>query len=277
MSTIINQLIRSNYAIFKKVMYRNRMNEKTGISDAERQRILLPENRENSKITLFSRDFFFTSSTAFLHSVDEIFGEDIYKFSTPNQKPYIIDCGANMGLSTIYFKRQHPDAEIDAFEPDANIAEVLQKNVTPYNKNQDIRIHTKAVWSEETILEFVPDGGLSGKIVTASEGVVTCKIPTVDLKKYLQRPVDFLKIDIEGAENDLIFDLQGHLQQVRHLFLEYHGMINEKQNLGDILNLIKNEGFEYYIRVAGETLRFPFCGELPKYFNQQLNIFCYRK
>jgi len=60
------------------------------------------------------------------------------------------------------------------------------------------------------------------------------------------------------------------------MFLEYHGLIDQPQNLGEILNLLKEAGFQYYIRLAGETMKFPFCDEKPTAFNQQLNIFCYR-
>ena len=102
------------------------------------------------------------------------------------------------------------------------------------------------------------------------------KVKAVDLNKYLHQEIDFLKIDIEGAENHLIFHISENLRNVKNLFIEYHGLKNQRQNLGEILNLLTNVGFEYYIRVAGETIRFPFCNERPRVFNQQLNIMCYR-
>ena len=51
------------------------------------------------------------------------------------------------------------------------------------------------------------------------------KIQAVDFKKYLNREIDFLKIDIEGSENALIFDIKDKLANVKNLFLEYHGGI----------------------------------------------------
>ena len=48
----------------------------------------------------------------------ELFEHQIYKFKCDTETPYIIDCGANIGLSIIYFKLLFPKAEIIAFEPD---------------------------------------------------------------------------------------------------------------------------------------------------------------
>lgn len=278
MKTFIKDLIFSNYRLFKTKYNSRKNNPKTGISDTERKKVLSPQYIENNSTQLFGTQFHYTSGSALLHSLDEIFLQDIYKFTTSSQKPYIVDCGANMGLSILYFKRQYPNAEIDAFEPDKNIFTVLKKNTDSFFKDESVRIHEKAVWKEVTELEFFSDGGLSGStVLDFSNTETTTKVKTVDLKKFLERSVDFLKIDIEGAENDLIFDLRGHLGNVKHFFLEYHGIKDSPQNLGDILNLLKSEGFEYYIRVAGETINHPFCGDRPKNYNQQLNILCYRK
>ena len=66
---------------------------------------------------LFGKPLFFYSATELLHGLKEIFIENIYK-QTLREKPYIIDCGANIGMSVIYMKQLYPQAEIIAFEPD---------------------------------------------------------------------------------------------------------------------------------------------------------------
>lgn len=278
MKKLIKNLIFTNYQLLKTKLKEKKPHYKTGITDYDRDRILKPEFITDSKVKIFGNDFHYSSATALLHSLDELFLDEIYKFKSDTDSPYIIDCGANMGLSILYFKMLFPKAEIDAFEPDKRICKILQKNVETIFPDHSVRVHEKAIWTEETTLEFFSDGGLSGSMVVDFANTQTStKIETVDLKKYLNRPVDFLKIDIEGAENQVIFDLKGHLTNVKNLFLEYHGIKDSKQNLGDILNLLTEEGFEYYIRVAGETIRFPFLGEQPRVYNQQLNILCYRK
>lgn len=247
---------------------------KTGISGAERERLLTFPGFTEGAADFFGKPFYFSHGPSFIHSVDELFKDELYKFSAESESPYIIDCGANIGLSICYFKKLFPKSKILAFEPDVQMFQLLKKNVGGL---QDVVIEKKAVWTENTVLEFYSEGALAGSLVT-DFGKKNNKISveTIDLKKHLNRKIDFLKIDIEGAENELIFDLKGHLSNVENLFLEYHGILNEKQNLGEILNLLKDEGFQYYIRLAGETIQFPFCNERPVNFNQQLNILCYR-
>src|SRR6478672_5618518 len=66
---------------------------------------------------LFGKEFFFINPSELMHGLNEIFIEEVYKQSLP-PNPYIIDCGANIGLSVIYLKQMFPDARIIAFEPD---------------------------------------------------------------------------------------------------------------------------------------------------------------
>src|SRR6266404_2067922 len=66
---------------------------------------------------LFGKLVYFYSPAEFLHGLHEIFISKIYDQQL-DKRPYIIDCGANIGLSIIYMKQRYPEAEILAFEPD---------------------------------------------------------------------------------------------------------------------------------------------------------------
>src|SRR5690606_29753371 len=79
----------------------------------------LKHNNDNTlKVyQLFGNKLMYVNGFDLLHSLKEIFVEEVYKVQLrPN--PLIIDCGANIGLSVIYFKRHFPDARVIAFEPD---------------------------------------------------------------------------------------------------------------------------------------------------------------
>src|SRR2546423_3692928 len=62
----------------------------------------------------------------YLFSHHELLVNEIYKFDAERPDPLIIDCGANIGLSVIYFKYLYPRATIVAFEPDQKIFRVLE-------------------------------------------------------------------------------------------------------------------------------------------------------
>ena len=277
MKKLLKDLYHNSKKLYREYKNRDIINLQSGISAAERERLLNYQPFTTGTAQFFKQEFTFSHGPSFIHSVDELFAEDIYKFNTSSEKPYIIDCGANIGLSLYYFKKLYPNSKILAFEPDDSIFAILEKNVSGFPNNGDIKLEKKAVWIENAQLEFFSEGALAGSLVTdfgKKNNII--KIEAVNFKEYLNQPVDFLKIDIEGAENKLIFDLKGKLGNVKNLFLEYHGIVGETQNLGEILNLIKEEGFEYYIRLANETIKYPFFNPNPKGFNQQLNILCYR-
>lgn len=226
----------------------------------------------------------FQDHTLYVHDHDsfelgneELFGVNkIYKFNSLNDKPYIIDCGANMGMSLIYFKSLYPDAEITAFEADPHIFSFLKKNVQSFNFS-DTRIINKAVWhTNGETLSFLSEGGAGGRLQARSGEHKFVEVQTVRLKDYLNRKVDFLKIDIEGAEYPVIKDCSAELVNVQNLFIEYHGFPDVPQNLHLILEIVKNAGFSYHIREAFASPEPLIERQLNFGMDLQLNIFCYR-
>jgi len=59
----------------------------------------------------------------------EIFGDGAYRFDCRRAAPRIVDCGAHIGLSVLYFKRRWPRAQITAFEPSPDTFALLERNL----------------------------------------------------------------------------------------------------------------------------------------------------
>lgn len=230
---------------------------------------------KKGEVLLFGRKFRFDDSLGFLHSYYDIFIDDSYKFNTNQSTIAIIDCGASFGLSIVYFKENFPDAKIIAFEADQNIFESLSANIAAFNY-KDVQLVNKAVWiSEDETLTFANEGSLSGHLVSGPhEESGFQSVKTTRLKKYLQTKIDFLKVDIEGAENTVIYDIAEDLHNVETLFIEYHSSLDEKQCLGDILSIVSKAGFRYYIKHANDYKKEPFVEKGTSPFDLQLNIFC---
>lgn len=207
---------------------------------------------------------------------DELFRLEMYKFIAKTPNPYIIDCGANLGMSIIYFKELYPEAKILAFEADDHIFNFLQKNMESYNYT-DVELINKAVWNSDDILSFVAEGGAGGRLEEESDKGLYKKIPCVSIKKYLaEKKVDFLKIDIEGAEYEVLKDCENELWNVENLFIEYHSMLDKRQNLHEILEIVQSSGFKYHIKEA-YTSKYPFIERNLNFgMDLQLNIFCYK-
>ena len=181
---------------------------------------------------------------AVLHQ--DIFINGVYDFETRGEQPIIIDCGANIGLSTIRFKRRHPGARVYAFEPDPHFASILEKNVESWGLS-NVCVIQSAVWSSVGTLRFQQDEGLAGHLSAAGEegGI---EVRTVRLREFLSEPIDFLKIDIEGAELEVLKDCKDALKNVRRLFVESHSYAGHEQTLDEVLEILRMADYRYWIQ-----------------------------
>ncbi len=213
---------------------------------------------------------------SFLWQFKEIFADENYRFQADTDTPLIYNCGANIGVDTLYFKRLYPNASIKAFEADPGIAAYLTRNVER-NRLSKVEVITQAVWNENTTVSFAAEGADGGSVVVGNK---TAQIPATRLKDWLEKEsvIDLLKMDIEGAEVAVIRDCKDSLRHIRHIFIEYHAYLHEPQALGELLQLLTNSGFRYFIRSEADRQQ-PFVNRTNRKtptMDLQLNIFAYR-
>jgi len=230
----------------------------------------------HTQSSLLGKKIELTDPFCYLRGYREIFLEQIYKFSVDKTCPLIIDCGANIGLSVIYFKYLYPEARIVAFEPDPEIFSVLQRNVRRFGFT-DVELYQNAVWTSNGELAFRSTGAGDGRVMTEDQEKGLIRVPTVRLDDFMNQKIDFLKIDIEGAEYEVIKDCQNNLDAVNYFFIEYHGDRKEIQTLHEILRILQNAGFRYHIREANPILH-PFIKKerQKRLYDLQLNLFGFR-
>ncbi len=214
-------------------------------------------------------------ATSFLAMYDEIFAAQIYKFKAETQQPVILDVGANIGLSVLYFKQLYPDSQITAFEPDPTIFSVLQHNVQQARLS-NVTLINKAVWNSETTLEFMAEGADGGRMVQLDSDAATVKVNTVRLRDFLTQPIDFLKIDIEGAETEVLLDCEPQLHCVRQLFVEYHSFSDQPQSLPQLAAILNRAGFRLYICPAISQPQPLYQRTANLGMDVQLNLFAFR-
>lgn len=242
------------------------------------------QNQPKSTINRFTPlETIFLGKKLYIHDINsfnlgynELFKQEMYKFIANKKNPYIVDCGANLGMSVIYFKELYPESTIVAFEPDSYIFEFLNKNVASFGYNY-VELINAAVWDSEGIIPFLAEGGAGGRIETGKNDGHLAIVKTVRLKDYITcKQVDFLKIDIEGAEYQVLKDCSNELHNVNLLFIEYHSLSEKNQKLHEILEIISNAGFRYQIKEAYSS-KYPFIKRTLNFgMDLQLNIFCYR-
>lgn len=229
-----------------------------------------------AELTLFSNKFKINDTASFLFQYGEIFTSEIYKFKAQNQHPYIIDCGANIGLSVIYFKRLYPQASVIAFEPDPVIFNTLSYNINSFGLRH-VTLINKALWSKIASWPFFSEGSDGGRIARRGDSGNIVHVKTEKLNKYLTKPVDFLKIDIEGAETKVLEGCQNLLLNVKNLFVEYHSFLSEPQTLDILLKILHRFSFRYYISNIGIKTPYPYLKKNTwSGMDNQLNIFATR-
>jgi FkbM family methyltransferase len=208
---------------------------------------------------------------SFVWQFKEIFVDEIYKFNSENKEPIIFDCGANVGTSCLYFKQLFPNAKIKAFEADPMIANVLKSNLAK-NGISDVEVINKAVWIDDGGIEFGSEGADGGSINASGNKI---KIDSIRLQDFLDKEpeVDLLKIDIEGAEYEVLKDCANSLSNVKNIFVEYHSWNSSTQKLSEILEVLEMNNFRYYIEDLSKRKQ-PFINHAKeKNMDLQLNIF----
>jgi FkbM family methyltransferase len=221
-------------------------------------------------------DLEFIDARSFVSSFHEIFVRGIYDFSTPDRAPRLLDLGANIGLAALRFKSLFPDGTGVAVEADPDAFAALERNLAA-NRIDGVRTLHRAVWDHAGSIPFHREGGDAGRVVEIS-GDGTLAVETVVPEALFgEEGFDLLKLDIEGAEARVLPALAAYLSRVDRIFVEVHVPPGESDLLPRMLSILRGSGFELYLETMS-TAPHPFI-ERPQWggFEQQLNVFGYRR
>ena len=163
----------------------------------------------------------------------------------PGSRVVVFDVGANNGLwaakewPQVAAELREAGTRFDLFiiEPQPQFAKQLQALADHYN----FTFVRAAAWKQETTLDFdtMPSAGTGSMSATISRGAslkgfVRTAVPAIDLAALLRvqlpedgRTLSYLKLDVEGAEFELLpwLLLQGALCRVGYLLVEWHLLI----------------------------------------------------
>ena len=186
----------------------------------------------------------------------EIFEGGEYSFACDRSDPTILDCGSHIGLSVAWFKQRFPKARIIAFEPDPESFELLQSNVA-INGFEGVELLNLAVAPQSGTAPFYGEFGVAEPMASAhslrqewgtQRSEQSILVNTVALADYITGPVDYLKVDIEGAETEVMASIQSRLHLVRAVGLEFHGTGHRAQtDEQDLIRLLRDSGYQVSI------------------------------
>jgi FkbM family methyltransferase len=145
--------------------------------------------------------------------------------ATPN---VIIDAGANVGLSAVFYANRFPNSRIIAIEPEPSNYEMLQKNIAPYPSITTVHA---ALWKENGSLRLFDTGagntafqvGDTRKVSGAEERGVVQAITLENLMgRFGINYIDYLKMDVEGAEKEIFEHAAPWIDRVGTIAVELH-------------------------------------------------------
>jgi FkbM family methyltransferase len=134
----------------------------------------------------------------------------------------IIDCGANIGITSLFFAARYPRAKIFSVEPHPENFGLLKTNVEAAARI--LPIHACVTGTPQTGVRFTTDQAAWGnRITTDSNGIL---VPAITIDELCEQngieKIDLLKLDIEGAEAQVLQN-GTFLARTEHIIVELHG------------------------------------------------------
>ncbi len=191
-----------------------------------------------------------TSDVPTFHDIF-LFGEyDIPLDFPPNT---ILDIGANVGLTAVYFANRYPAARIISVEPESENFDVLVQNTAAY---KNVLPLNRAISNKGDQLIHVVDKGfgawgfMTSEKHPAKEGEIKGTAKTVTVPEimdwYELQTIDVVKIDVEGAEKELFEDnYQSWIPKARCIIIELHDR-TRKGSSRNFFNAISKFDFSYF-------------------------------
>jgi FkbM family methyltransferase len=202
----------------------------------------------------------------------EIFKERCYGEIRLPPRALVVDVGANIGLFTLFLKQGHPDATIIAFEPVPESAHLLRKNIELHHLS-DVTVHQVALGSSReidapfTYYPALPGNSTQHPELKQLQQTIMARthparwvsrlhqgcamtVAVERLSTYLDddRAVDLLKVDVEGAELDVLLGIDArHWPLIRQVVMEVQDLDGR---LGDVCDLLKRHGLRPTARPA---------------------------
>lgn len=203
----------------------------------------------------------YRNSEEFHYLKREIWSGHLYytEFDTPPQR--IVDVGAHIGVSTLYFAKHFPTAQIVAVEPNPLVLPVLKQNLWDNQLESRVEVVSVAVALDAGQTELFHQPNLNDWQINANLSPTAWQgdrlhssspVQTITLASLLDQPTDLLKIDIEGTEVAVLARSKKQLINVNQAFIEFHPKADN--TLAELLKVLDDQGFIYTLWKGGKEV-----------------------
>ncbi len=162
---------------------------------------------------------------------------------TLSDNSIIVDLGANVGYTMVHFVYLYPMSKIYGVEIDEGNFFIAKKNLQPLKKRaQILRV---AVWHENDKVVYGGEQEWGFRILDENDKAkikYEVEAKTVDsiFDEFNLTIVDYLKMDVEGAEGKILQNPEKWITKVKSIKIEYH----YQNTYESCSNLLQKHGFE---------------------------------
>jgi FkbM family methyltransferase len=166
----------------------------------------------------------------------EVFRDRSYRrFVHESSAGVMIDLGANIGVVTLDWATRLKGVKIHAYEPHPATFAILAANVSENHLAECVRIYNEAVGRAPGTLvlrtfwcSVLTSAYAEAEEAGGNEESSSVRVPAVSLDQVIARcagqgPVNLVKMDVEGAEADILEGTaRSTLKEIRQFVIEYH-------------------------------------------------------
>lgn len=134
----------------------------------------------------------------------------------------IVDAGANIGDTTVWYLNRFPSATVIALEPHAGNFEMLARNCAPYGERA--KLVKAALWNRSQLIRICESNSHVGHRVGEQIPGQDCDAISMQdlIRNFNLTSIDILKCDIEGAEDTVLETAEDWLPSTRSMVIELH-------------------------------------------------------
>lgn len=156
----------------------------------------------------------------------------------------ILDLGSNIGLTIAHLKQVYPSMTIYGYEMNTNNYLLAKRNTNTY---KNVQLNNQAIWIDNTTVAYSANSDFDAYSInhkTNNNDRIEIEATSIlnIIEKYQLNEIDYVKMDIEGAEKHILKqkDIRW-LQYVKSINLELH--LDEGETIKTYIDILKNSGF----------------------------------
>lgn len=158
----------------------------------------------------------------------------------------ILDLGSNIGLTVAHFKNLFPDARVIGCEMNKGNYDIAMENTKHYD---GVEIINTAIWIHNEGINYNDNASNDSYSISIDDDKKdqNVHVPSITIDRLISdnniTSINYLKMDIEGAETSILDENLEWLNIVEALGIEFH---SDEETLNKYKSIIENKGFKVW-------------------------------